>query len=608
MSFSQADFFPFKIIQNPWSNTDNLMSTSTPGTSEAPRPLDLSTMNTAHVGNAPPLSQYPNPDQFAERIWYESYHTNGIPQLQHAPYYDFPHGQYATGENHGNAAPIPLFQGNIIGQGYFQGQERMPARPKDSNKAAKRRGRLPKNDAYERSQKRKRITTKTTVCDYRNGTVCDEECHSAAGSASTCCSSCSDGLPCEDPHCAIPCAESSCEKPICPEDCPISTDPQGQQMQFQQGFVPSSERISFLQQTNAEPWNPVGSRNSPSVKDTTFGSCIDPALTDPELNSQYNPERKSSNPPTPSMAQNMATPFSPEGPLQTPQFMGNGPQAPYPNEASAVVGAGGMFNSPMDDWGADNFANVSHASSMFNCPWDACNEFIPDEQSWTQHLHQAHLDPQYTYGCPLQSNDCPSTLGTNPLNHLQTQHGFDMNENNFSCPAPTCSPAETYNDPAIFHNHFDQAHAIPAQGFLHCRLHSCNGSFVDQNKLLSHINESHQLSIPPPKVEINVTNQTEAANYPLAIPDNELLVAHVCKWKHEGGGVCGETCATEKDLQDHVKIKHLAILSKSTGYICQWEHCGRPAKMGSKQGFSQRGKLERHMASHTNCKSLYFVH
>jgi hypothetical protein len=25
--------------------------------------------------------------------------------------------------------------------------------------------------------------------------------------------------------------------------------------------------------------------------------------------------------------------------------------------------------------------------------------------------------------------------------------------------------------------------------------------------------------------------------------------------------------------------------------------------MGAKQGFSQRGKLERHMASHSNCKA-----
>jgi hypothetical protein len=97
--------------------------------------------------------------------------------------------------------------------------------------------------------------------------------------------------------------------------------------------------------------------------------------------------------------------------------------------------------------------------------------------------------------------------------------------------------------------------------------------------------------------------KTDAANYPLSIPDNEELVEHTCKWKLDGGGVCGEVCATEKDLQDHVKIKHLAALGKHTGYICQWEHCNRPAKMGAKQGFSQRGKLERHMASHTNCKS-----
>lgn len=599
MSFSQADFFPFKIPQNLWSTSDNLVSTSLriPGTRRGLQLLDLSIMDTPQVGDPPPLSQYPNPDHFSDRPWFE------IPQPQDSSY-NFGQGQYAAGGNHGNAAPMLYFQGGTMmmpGQGLFQGQEIVPAHPKKSGQPPKRRNRPPKDPRDKRSQKRKRTTAKPATCDYRNGATCDEECNSSTGSANTCCSSCSDGLACADPHCAIPCAESSCEKPICPEDCPLTTGLQRQQTQFQQGFVPSSERLSFLQQANAEPWNPVGSRTSPSVKEAYLDNCIDPALTDPDLNSQYHPEPESSSPPTPSMAQNMATPFSPEVSMQTPQFIGQTSQVSYSNESSTVVGTGGMFNSPMSgDWSANNFANAGHTHRMFNCTWDACNAFIPDEQFWMQHLHQVHLDPQYTYGCPLQSSDCPP-IGANPLNHLQTQHGFDMNENTFSCPAPTCSPAQTYNDPAMLHNHFDQAHATPTQGLLHCRLSSCNGSFPDPNKLLSHI-KSHQLPVPTPKVE-NV-NQTDATNYPLAIPDNELLVAHTCKWKLEGSSICGEICGTEKDLQDHVKAKHLAVLSKSTGYICQWEHCGRPAKMGAKQGFSQRGKLERHMASHTNCKSL----
>lgn len=621
MSFLQADFLPFRTSQDPWLNSDNFVSaeTSTPGTSKEPRPLDLPTMDSVQdsvqVGGRLPLAQYSNLDPFAENPWSWANLQNGIPQSQDASY-NF--GQEQYGGNHENTGPMLQFQGSVIASS--QGHRILPDRSNDIDKLTKRRSRSSQNVWGGRSQKRKRIamkaptydyqeylTAKTSTFDYRDGAICDEDCNSESGSAMTCCSSCPDDLPCEDPHCAIPCAESSCEQPICPEDCPLTSGTQVQQTQSQQASIPASERLSFLQQQNAEPWNPVRSRTSTSIKEVYHGNCIDPALPDADINSQYHPEPESSSPPTPPMAQNIATPYSPEAALQTPQFMGQAPQAPYANEASTVVGAGGMFNSPVGDWSTDSFSNAGQNSWMFNCPWDACNTSILDAQFWMQHLHQAHLDPQYTYGCPLQSNDCPTVLGANPLNHLQTQHGFDMNENNFSCPAPTCSPAETYNDPAMFHNHFDQAHAIPAQGFLLCRLDSCNGSFIDQNQLLSHIHESHQLPVPPPKIANNFMNQNETACYPLAIPDNEVLVAHTCKWKLRGGDVCGETCGSEKDLQDHVKAKHLAVLSKSTGYICQWEHCGRPAKMGAKQGFSQRGKLERHMASHTNCKPSQYV-
>lgn len=609
MSFPQPDFLPFETLQDPWSNLDNFSSAeiSTPITGKEPRPIDLPIMKTVQMGSRPSLEQYSELDPLAESSWSWSNFQNGIPRPQDT-HLNFGQGHYAAGGNHRNAGPMLHFQGKMtVSNERFQGQKIVPARRDIPDKTIKRRRRASQSTLGKRRQKRQRssmeapayhyqgyITAKGVVCDYQDGIICDEDCNSDCGSATTCCSSCPDDLPCEDPHCAVPCAESSCEQPICPEDCPLT------QTQSQQAIIPSCERLSFLQQHNPQPWNPVGSRKSSTPKDAYPGNFLDTALPDQDMNNQYHANPDSSSAATPPMAHNIATPYSPEAALQTPQFMG---QAPHSNETSTIVGAGGLFNTPMGDWSTEAFVDAEQNSWMFNCPWDACNAPISDQEFWVHHLHQAHLDPQYTYGCPLQSNDCPRVLGANPLNHLQTQHGFDMNEN-FSCPAPTCSPAETYNDPEIFHNHFDQAHAIPAEGFLHCRLDSCNGSFVDQNQLLSHIHESHPLPIPPPKGATHSMNQNAPASYPLAIPDSEVLVAHICKWKLQGGGVCGETCGSEKDLQDHVKVKHLAPLSKSTGYICQWEQCGRPAKMGAKQGFSQRGKLERHMASHTNCKSL----
>jgi hypothetical protein len=526
-----------------------------------------------------------------------------IPQSQDAPFY-FTKGQYHAG-NHGNSAPMMQFQGKIVpDESYFEGDiqssEALPTRPKKSSHSPKRRGRPSKESRGQPDQKRHRTTAQFVTHNQQNTVGHPEECNSTLGSSSSCCSSCSDGPPCDDPACAIPCAKSSCEKPICNEPCTISTGPQWQQMQLQQGFVPSSERMSLIQQTTSEqPWNPYGPWESHPINEAVLNTMIDPALTENEDKNQYTPGEYSS-PRTPSIAPNMATPYSSlEAPLPTPHYNGQPPHFAYSTETSAVIGAGTMFN-PFND------SNASNASPMYNCYWDGCSQLLPDEQNWIQHLHHDHVDPQMNFGCPLQSDGCPQTLGTNPLDHLQTMHGFNMNKSSYTCPAPTCTPAETYNDPIMFHNHFDQAHASPTQGLLQCRLHSCNSAFPDQHQLLSHITESHPLPLPAPKREdIDPATQTETAKYPPVIPDGELpgdVVALSCKWKLGQHVICGVVCETEKALQEHVKNAHLAGLSKNTGYICQWEGCSRPAKMKDKEGFSQRGKLERHMCSHTGRK------
>ncbi|RDL41970.1 uncharacterized protein BP5553_01949 [Venustampulla echinocandica] len=78
---------------------------------------------------------------------------------------------------------------------------------------------------------------------------------------------------------------------------------------------------------------------------------------------------------------------------------------------------------------------------------------------------------------------------------------------------------------------------------------------------------------------------------------------HCCKWKDENGDVCGQVRENEASLQMHIVKEHLVDLDKSSNYRCQWEDCGRLAKRGEeKSGFSQRGKLERHLATHTGYK------
>src|SRR3954469_20973859 len=93
---------------------------------------------------------------------------------------------------------------------------------------------------------------------------------------------------------------------------------------------------------------------------------------------------------------------------------------------------------------------------------------------------------------PLQSG-CQSNINSHPLDHLQAAHGFDVTYSSFSCPAPACAPEnQVFCNPAMLHNHFDQAHATPATGSLFCQWNDCNSTFTDQRELLYHLTEDHR--------------------------------------------------------------------------------------------------------------------
>jgi hypothetical protein len=156
----------------------------------------------------------------------------------------------------------------------------------------------------------------------------------------------------------------------------------------------------------------------------------------------------------------------------------------------------------------------------------------------------------------------------------------------------------------MLHNHFDQAHATPSTGSLFCQWNACNSTFTDQRELLYHLTEDHQLIDPAKELSLGCgTSQSETAHYPTVIPDEELSEGEtrsLCQW-NTGPSVCGVICENPKELQNHITEQHLKTLNKNTGYYCQWENCNRK-KFGDKAGFSQRGKLVRHMQTHTICK------
>jgi hypothetical protein len=463
----------------------------------------------------------------------------------------------------------------------------------------------------------------------------DEE--SVAGSESECCSSCSDGIPCASPDCApcsepecnsktievIPCNKKECEQPACTDQC-LSTGIQSQQALLHRSIVPRERVMSNLVEP---PWNPQKPREKSRMGKASLNGILDPVLNifdGPEYASAS--ASASPTPTTPSMGINVSAPHSANPRMPSSQFGPFPGQIVYSTHSDVVSGTGAMFNSLSQTWADQEFtqSNDTNSASMFQCTWDGCYMPFPSYEDWLPHLHKDHVDPQMVFGCPIQAENCPQTISTNPLDHLQTDHGFnfDMDTNNVSCPAPNCLPTETFCDPAMLHNHFDHAHATPAQGGLRCRLEKTCDFFGDYSQLVSHINEEHQLPLVLKDEDIDLSLPTAPGPTAPIQSDHSSIenvldaeiggtssgdeTVHGCMWK-VNNQVCGLICQSEVELQTHIKCSHLDSLDKRSGYKCLWEDCKRKEMPREKQGFSQRGKLERHMATHTNCKGILLL-
>lgn len=428
---------------------------------------------------------------------------------------------------------------------------------------------------------------------------------------SECCSSCPDGEPCTEPNCApwdkldlnasgpgvVPCSRQSCAEEACPDPCL----PMEQQLYGQFG------------QKRVGDWGTL---------EDSFGGNMKKG-PGPRLNGVLDPDfghRKGisgtaspiSTPP--SMGHNDETPFSPTKDLSTPQF------APFAQQvlqsAYSTDGLGtGIFNTQNEQWPSQSYGQFANDDYLYHCTWDGCGQTIMNSNDLLPHLHSQHIDPQMTFNCPIQQDSCPPTINDNPLNHLQKDHGynFDLGDRNIGCPAPTCvEGGEVFCNPAMLHQHFDSYHAIPNQGLLQCQLNTCNTYFEGLDQLTSHFINEHQLPLaiqkdddinlqltaPAPRVPKGEAILSNANEKDEPIPE----IPHSCKWK-DATQVCGKICTSEDDLQTHIKNEHLASLDKSSGYRCQWDGCVREKSRGEgKSGFSQRGKLERHMATHTGFK------
>lgn len=432
----------------------------------------------------------------------------------------------------------------------------------------------------------------TAIFDTDQASICE--------SASDCCTSCSgddicdepDCQPCDEPACVEAveiCSQESCSKPACQDEC-LSTA-------FRvQGSLGHSEILPEIIESKDGPWSSQLVRHDPSrTRESTHtrgNSAVDHSYL----------------PTPPSVVDNSETPASPY--LPTPQSNTFGQHASYYQESPAdLSGAGAIFNGTEDQWADASYTYDLNAPEVIPCNWEGCNVVCGSHNDWISHFHEVHIDPQMSFGCPIPQENCPPTMSINPIDHLQTVHGynFDFSAGALSCPATTCPPEQTYYNPIAFHNHLDHYHATPVHGSLQCKLPTCGTEFDDPNQFFTHMSNHLHPFVPKEEEDIDLlTPPVSTGRISTGLEKVEVSadsdLPHLCKWKSKNEGICSHECKSASDLQDHIKNQHLTPLSKSTGYICQWEGCLRDSNLGEKAGFSQRGKLDRHMATHTGCK------
>lgn len=422
----------------------------------------------------------------------------------------------------------------------------------------------------------------------------EEDPDSRCGTPSECCSNCRGGEACDEPDCSpcddLDCAaeddeeveicnEKSCSKPACREGC------------FSIAF---QNHTSLCDRDAAQ-------ESSVPLTGALGNAQIAHRGMKPSRMTMVPARFESSPATTPSMAGNSEASPSPYPALPTP----------YADPGSGEMSGTGSLISTPEPWGDATYGSMNNGSGQDSLPclWEGCDYVGLNHNEWSIHFHMNHIDTQMSFACPIPAGNCPATIDTNPMNHLQDFHDFNWDFGNFPalCPATSCPPDQTFLSPEMLHNHFDSAHATPVQGSLQCRLQTCgNTVFDDPDQFISHMQfhlqapisrneEDVALLVAPDPATTKAGDKTEACK--------AISIPHMCMWKSKDGELCNFEGKDPSNLQDHVKEQHLSTLGKSTGYLCQWDSCRRDANLGEKSGFSQRGKLERHMATHTGCES-----
>ena len=231
--------------------------------------------------------------------------------------------------------------------------------------------------------------------------------------------------------------------------------------------------------------------------------------------------------------------------------------------------------------------------------------------------HSYSTTPSSTAPTPVSSNlgdldclwdhNCDETFfdSLSLQNHIQHAHiGNSQQLDALTCLWDGCG--QETPDPNSLFDHVKYHHAPPPSKLV-CMWEGCRATASTEAELQSHINVAH----------LPFDSQCKWNTCDLLVPDLEQHVqmqhlgpqtekssgagTRTCQWQDtdKDGNVhtCGMPFESSAVLQQHAKEAHINELRKKTGYFCHWEGCNRRDKP-----FSQKGKVERHLQTHTGCK------
>ncbi|TGZ79704.1 hypothetical protein EX30DRAFT_396786 [Ascodesmis nigricans] len=219
------------------------------------------------------------------------------------------------------------------------------------------------------------------------------------------------------------------------------------------------------------------------------------------------------------------------------------------------------------------------------CLWKECNESFSSEDDLRRHINNVHLQ-ENTHQCLWEACGVEAPTDGEISEHIQEHvHHEHAHHHEHPHPVPETQTQMSYTS------------SIPK------RL-----SISTQQSQPSPQKFPPTISIPPipntrpptPSLSLPTPLSSPTKSTPSSDPSTPSG-PKVCKWQDEINGTihtCNQEFPSAEALQVHAKLVHISELKKRTGYFCRWEGCSR--KTGA---FSQKGKVERHLQTHTGYKS-----